>query len=504
MCLHAPIMTTMIKIDRRAMVAASGAALLLPGSAFAQPKAERFSWEMVIAHARRLSRQPYRETPHHPGARNVNYDALYQARFREDRTIWGKLPGDTGVQLFPLSASAEQPVEIALVENGRATPLRYDPTIFDAPADNAVRQLGPDAGYAGFRVMTAARDGDWLSFLGASYFRSPGATKQFGLSARAIAINTSIQGKEEFPRFTHFWLERMGPSSLTIYALLDGASVTGAYRFVSERTPQGVRQDIDAALFPRRAIVELGLMPMTSMFWYDQASRASRTDWRPEIHDSDLLAIGSADGTTHARPLINPSAPRVDGFTERNPRGFGLMQRDRNFDHYQDDGVFYERRPSLWASPRKPFGAGQVRLYEFPTTSEYVDNVCAYWTPAASVRPGSRIDASYRLDWSSASGPANSGALLDNVWTGQANEAGVDRLILDFSGVAQDAKPDIWVDVAGGTLVRKGGYPVLHRSGLFRVALDIRRNSGGPADIRVQLRNGNRPFSEYVHYPLGA
>jgi len=504
MCVHAPIMAAMMKIDRRSVIAASGATLLFPRSALAQRQTDRFSWETLVQRAQRQARQPYRETPHHPGARNVNYDALYQARFREDRTIWGDLPGDTGVQLFPLSASAEQPVEIALVENGRATPLRYDPNIFDAPADNAVRKLGPNAGYAGFRIMNAARDGDWLSFLGATYFRSPGATKQFGLSARAVAINTSIQGKEEFPLFTHFWLERTSPSSVTIYALLDSASITGAYRFVSERTAQGVRQDVDAALFPRRAVAELGLMPMTSMFWYDQASRSARTDWRPEIHDSDLLAISSADGTAHARPLINPIAPRVDAFRERNPQGFGLMQRDRNFDHYQDDGVFYERRPSLWASPRKPFGAGQVRLYAFPTTSEYVDNVCAYWTPAAAVRAGGRIDASYRLDWSSAGGPAKAGARLDNIWTGQANEAGVDRLILDFSGVAAEAKPDIWVDVAGGALVRKGGYPVLHQPGLYRVALDIRRDSGKAADIRVQLRNGNRPFSEYVHYPLGA
>lgn len=494
----------MMNIDRRALIGASGAALLLPGTVFAQQGRERFSWETVIARARGLARQPYRETPHHPGARKVDYEALYKARFREDWTIWGNLPGDTGVQLFPLSASAEQPVEIALVENGRAMPLRYDPAIFDAPADNAVRQLGPDAGYAGFRVMNAARDGDWLSFLGASYFRSPGATKQFGLSARAIAINTSIQGKEEFPRFTHFWLERTAPSSLTIYALLDGASITGAYRFMTEKTAQGVRQDVDAALFARRPITELGLMPMTSMFWYDQASRASRTDWRPEIHDSDLLAIGSADGTIHARPLINPTTPRVDAFAERNPTGFGLMQRDRNFDHYQDDGVFYGRRPSLWASPRKPFGAGQVRLYEFPTTSEYVDNVCAYWTPAAAVRAGSRIDASYRLDWSSLGGPAKGIAVLDNIWTGQADEVGVDRLILDFSGVAKDVQPDIWIDMAGATLVRKGGYPVLHQPGLFRVALDLRRDNGKPADIRVQLRSGNAALSEYVHYPLGA
>lgn len=493
----------MTKIDRRAMIAASSAVLLLPRTVMAQSRSDAFSWEALIGRAQRLARTPYAETPPYPGAAGIGYDAVNEARFRDDRTIWNDLGGDTGVRLFSLSGTAQQPVQIALVEKGRAMPLRYDPAMFDAPAGNPVRALGPDAGFAGFRVMNAARDGDWLSFLGASYFRAP-AQKQFGLSARAVTINTSVAGKEEFPRFTHFWLERTGGSSVNVYALLDGASITGAFRFDSRLTKDGVVQDVDAALFPRRAIAELGLMGMTSMFWYDQADRRTRTDWRPEIHDSDMLSIGSADGTVHCRPLVNPSAPRVDAFTENNPRGFGLLQRDRNFDHYQDDGVFYERRPSLWASPRKPLGAGQVRLYEFPTDSEYTDNVVSYWTPAAPVRTGRRIDASYRLAWSSARTPASAGvATVEDIWRG-AGEAGGERLLIDFSGVPEAARPDIWVDVAQGTLIKKAGYPVLHRPGLFRVVLDIRRNQGRPSDIRVQLRTGNRPFSEYVHYPLGA
>ncbi|MDI1295332.1 MAG: glucan biosynthesis protein, partial [bacterium] len=421
------------------------------------------------------------------------------------RTIWGDLPGDTGIRLFPLSGTAPQPVSIAIVDKGRATPLRYDPAMFDAPAGNAVADLGPDAGFAGFRIMKAARDADWLSFLGASYFRAAGAQKQFGLSARAIAINTSIAGKEEFPRFTHFWLERTGANGVTVYALLDGASITGAFRFVNMLTPQGVRQDVTTALFPRRAIAELGLMPMTSMFWYDQAHRTKGVDWRPEIHDSDMLAIGSADGTAHARPLVNPSAPRVSAFAETNPKGFGLLQRDRDFTHYQDDGVFYDRRPSLWATPIRPIGAGQVRLYEFPTDSEYVDNVAAYWTPATIPRPGVRIDASYRLDWSSARTPAGTGiAVLTDIWRGHTDQADVERVVLDFADVAAGVRPTIWADVSGGALVKTGGYPVLGQPGLFRVAIDVRPDRRESTELRVQLRSGSGPISEYVHYPIGA
>jgi glucans biosynthesis protein len=493
----------MTKIDRRAMIAASGAALLLPQALRAQSRAEPFSWERLVALAQKQARAPFKETPLHPGAAKDDYDALHAARFRDDRTLWGDLPGDTGIRFFPLSVNAAQPVSIAVVDKGQATPLRYDPAMFDAPAGNAVAALGPDAGFAGFRIMNAARDGDWLSFLGASYFRAPSPQKQFGLSARAIAINTSLQGKEEFPRFTHFWLERTGTSSVTIYALLDGASIAGAFRFVSSLGADGVKQDVTAALFPRRAIPELGLMPMTSMFWYDQSNRIQGTDWRPEIHDSDLLSIAAADGTAHARPIVNPSAPHFSAFKEASPKGFGLLQRDRDFDHYQDDGVFYDRRPSLWATPIRPLGAGQVCLYAFPTDSEYTDNVAAYWTPQAAPRAGARIDLAYRLDWSAARSPASSGiAIVENLWRGRGDGPDAERLVIDFAGVSQ-AKPDIWVDVAGGTLIKRAGYPVLGKNGLFRTVLDIRRTQGKSADIRVQLRDGGRGLSEYVHYPLG-
>lgn len=499
------MMNAMTQIDRRAMIAASAAALLLPDTLLAQTRGAAFSWDKLIASAQRLSRTPYKEVPRHPGAAKVDYIAQHEARFRDERTLWNDLPGDTGIRFFPLSQYSTQPVQISTVENGRATPLRYDPTVFDMPADNAVAKLGPDAGFAGFRIMNAKRDGDWLSFLGASYFRAPSPQKQFGMSARGIAINTSLPGKEEFPAFTHFWLERTGNSSVTIYALLDGASITGAYRFVSSLGPDGVKQDITAALFPRRPIQELGLMPMTSMFWYNQANRTQGTDWRPAVHDNDMLSIAGADGTAHVRPIVNPSAPHFSAFTEVSPKGFGLLQRDRDFSHYQDDGVFYDRRPSLWATPNTPWGKGQVRLYAFPTDSEYTDNVCAYWTPDVAARPGSRIDASYHLDWSAARAPASAGlAIVQNVWRGHSEQKGAEKLVIDFAGVATDPKPDIWVDVSGGTIAKQAGYPVLGQDRLFRTVLDVVRPQGKAVDVRLQLRSGDRALSEYVHYPMGA
>ncbi|WP_336959573.1 glucan biosynthesis protein [Sphingobium aquiterrae] len=496
----------MSSFSRRDLIAASSAAALFPSALRAQTRGSAFSWAGLVAQAEKLSRSPYRNVPSRPGAEKVNYDALHKAVFRDERMLWGDLPGDTGVRFFPVHQFASQPVTISVVEGGRASPVRYDPAMFDMPADHPLARMGPDAGFSGFRLMNAARDGDWLVFMGASYFRAAGAQKQYGLSARAIAINTSKQ-PEEFPRFTSFWLERTGDNALTVYALLDGPSIAGAYRFRNRFDKAGVHQDVDAALFPRREIPELGLMPMTSMFWFDEAHRSIATDWRPEVHDSDGMAMRSGDGTAHFRPLANPKAPRVSVFAERNPAGFGLIQRDRNFDHYQDDGVFYERRPSLWATPARPLGEGTVRLYEFPTNSEYDDNVAAYWVPDAAVRPGKRIDASYRLDWTSADVEAPSRVVA--VRKGKIEvppsqpESKAVRLVADFAGL--DAKDGIvaWTDVKGGTLDKKALYPIVGQAGMWRLVLDIMPAGAGQIDILAQLRGpGDRPASELLHYPF--
>ncbi len=495
----------MTEWNRREMVAATGAALMIatsPSVLSAEPAARLFDWATLVARAQSLAARPYANVPPNPAAQAIDYDALNKVRFRDDRTIWNARDDATGIRLFPLSRSANQPVFLHLVENGRATPIAYDPALFDMPADSPLRSLGPDAGFAGFRVMTRARDADWLVYMGASYFRAAGARKQYGLSARAVAIDTST-GREEFPRFTHFWLEHDGPAALTVYALLDGPGITGAYRFRNRLDENGVHQDVDAALFPRRAIGELGLMPMTSMFWYDQAHREKATDWRPEIHDSDTLLIRSAGGAAQARPMINPQAPHVSSFDEPDTKGFGLLQRDRAFDHYQDDGVFYDRRPSLFATPRKPLGAGKVRLYTFPADSEYVDNVAAYWVPDAPVRAGQRIDASYRLDWQDDAPPvADAPAKLVDVFRGTIEGGGV-RLVLDFLGGPATAEGiTVHSDVIKAQLLKSAVYPVLGQPGRWRAVLDLRIDPGLGAEIRAQLRQGDRSISETVHYPL--
>ena len=81
-----------------------------------------------------------------------------------------------------------------------------------------------------------------------------------------------------------------------------------------------------------------------------------------------------------------PAAPAVSTFLDNNPRGFGLVQRDRSFEHYQDLDLAYELRPTYWVEPREGWGEGGVQLVELPTDNESNDNIVASWAPKAESR----------------------------------------------------------------------------------------------------------------------
>jgi glucans biosynthesis protein len=241
---------------------------------------------------------------------------------------------------------------------------------------------------------------DWISFLGAAYFRTDGPDAQYGLSARALAIDTGLGIPEEFPRFTEFYVED-GPehgADTIIYALLDGPSVAGAYRMAASND-DGQIIDISSALYFREPVERLGIAPMTSMYWYSESAPVKGFDWRPEIHDSDGLALATGTGESIWRPLNNPDVNITSAFVDPNIRGFGLLQRDRDFDHYQDDGVFYDRRPSVWIEPQGDWGPGEVQLVELANTDEIFDNIVAYWQPAELPVAGTEMNFDYRMYW---------------------------------------------------------------------------------------------------------
>ena len=51
------------------------------------------------------------------------------------------------------------------------------------------------------------RKNDWVAFLGAAYFRAIGEFRQYGLSARGVALDVAVADRpEEFPDFTNFYI----------------------------------------------------------------------------------------------------------------------------------------------------------------------------------------------------------------------------------------------------------------------------------------------------------
>jgi len=269
---------------------------------------------------------------------------------------------------------------------------------------------------------------------------------------------------------------------------------------------------VTTALFVRKDIAQLGIAPLTSMFWYGEGNRAQGIDWRPEIHDSDGLALLTGKGERIWRPLVNPPRAATSSFFDNGPRGFGLLQRDRAFDHYQDDGVFYQKRPSLWVEPQGNWGAGAVTLFEIPTNREIDDNIVAFWTPARQPRRGQRLDFSYRLNWIDAEPQPTSVARATDVWLGTAGRPGHDpipnarKLVIDFTGGELDrydrTQADPVVEVKNGKLLSAVAYPVAESRQHWRLLADIARDSGQTSDLRVFLRSKTTALSETVFYQL--
>ena len=358
--------------------------------------AQRFDFTLLKIQAKTLAEKDYQAPPDSlpEPIQNLTWDQLQAIRFQDDHTLWRDADTNFRVRFFHLGLYNKVPVKIYEVIDGQARQLAYDTDLFDygkSGVDGG--KLPKDLGFAGFQL---AFHDDWrrdvAAFQGASYFRAVSNAKQYGLSARGLAIDCGLPKPEEFPIFTAFWLERpaAGEDHLVVYALLDSPTVTGAYRIVLA-PGEPLTMDIDAAVYPRGKAQSWGFAPLTSMFQCGENDRRVAADFRPEIHDSDGLAIWTGAGEHIWRPLNNPRVLRVNSFVDSNPRGFGLLQRDRNFDHYQDDGVFYDRRPSVWVEPktgddRKLWQHGAVHLVEIPTVDETFDNIVAFWQPAEARR----------------------------------------------------------------------------------------------------------------------
>ena len=467
----------------------------------APPAVTRFTPQTLQRLAQNLAKAPARpRVPPVAAAQALSYDDQRRLRFRGERALWADLGGAFKAELFPAVYLSADVVQLFEVYDGRAHPVVFAAEMFEAP-DSLAGALGQVAGWSGYRLLHPVNSPDKFdeigAFQGASYFRSLGRDQQYGLSARGLALKTGEA--EEFPRFTSWWIERPAPGAdhVVMHALLESDSVTGAYRF--QVTP-GEAQifDIEATLYPRVAIDAAGVAPMSSMYLFGPVDGTNNDDFRTGVHDSDGLLIRTSDGGAIWRALANPRQLQMSRFETDKLAGFGLVQRDRDFEHYGDLEARYDKRPTLWVTPLDDWGAGAVQLLEIPTQIETDDNMAAFWRPKTPWAAGKPVTLRYRLSWCDEP-PAGQLCPVVRTRIGKNASEGVWLYVVEFGGVG-DLNGVDKVTTADVGAITQSTLQAGPESGSARVVVVFKPPATGVAELSIGLTRGGAPISETWRY----
>ena len=483
---------------------------------------QSFPYEEVIRRARELASVPFGgSVPPLPEAlATLSFDAYRDIRFRPEKALLAQSGGPFRMQMFHLGFLFQRPVTVNVVREGIPTPVLYQPNLFDLGKNRFDRPLPINLGFAGFRLHYPLNRPNVLdeviAFLGASYFRFLGREQHYGLSARALALRVEgSQQPEEFPFFREFWVDATSgePDRATVYGLLDSSAVTGAYRFDIYPGPETV-VEVTVNLFPRRTVTGIGMAPLTSMFFVGENDRRFSDDFRPELHDSDGLLLHTGAGEWIWRPLRNPAVKSVSSFLDNAPRGFGLMQRDRTFENYQDLEALYHMRPGYWVEPIGSWGEGKVELVEIPTKDETEDNIVAYWEPKVPWEPGQEIVHTYRIRSVTSTTGMHPGGKAVNTYMARPQASGSSepgdptarRFIIDFAGgdlayfLSTPDAVQVVPSTSTGRITHTFVVPNPQTEG-FRCAFDVKLEPGQRTDLRCFLRAGGRALTETWTYP---
>ncbi len=487
------------------------------------PKEPVFTFEKLVSVARDTAAEPY-QPPEKPSdfLLQIDFDAWRDIRFRPEKALWKGMGLPFELQFFHPGFYFDRTVKIHIIDHDRITTLAGTKEMFDYGKNIFAPQLPQEVGFAGLRIHGPIKSADYYDeiavFLGASYLRAIGRDHRYGLSARGLAVDTASPEGEEFPWFREFWIEtpKAGQKYLQVYALLDSPRLTGAYTYRITPGEETV-MDVQSTLFLRAPIGKLGLAPLTSMFFLGENSSPRKfDDFRPEVHDSDGLQVLFNNGEWLWRPLQNPSGLQVNSFDAPDIRGFGLLQRDREFRDYQDLEARYETRPSVWVEPRGDWGPGRLELVLIPSQDEIHDNIVTYWVPAASPPPGTPYRIDYRLRWLDADRVFPPAGHVVSTRVGKAPGKDGRIFVLDFDGELLRKLPDnaqlepvVWAGDGGAILEQQvfrnqvtGTWRLV-----FRIKIDEASKIGQilpdkrpPVELRAFLKYGPDVISETWSY----
>lgn len=455
----------------------------------------------------------------------LNFQQYQQIQYKPAQSHWrsDNLRFDLG--FFHEGMHYNTPVTINEVNGDDVQELKFSPDNFNYGNLDVDKSKFKDLGFAGFKINYGAnpdKKNESMVFLGASYFRVAGQNQRYGLSSRGLAVDTGLNSGEEFPRFKEFWVVKPQGDDryLTIYALLDSPSATGAYRFIL-RPGQDSVVDVQSRLFLRRQVTKLGIAPLTSMYLFGPEQPSGDNNYRPAIHDSNGLQLATGDGQWLWRPLANPKRLSVDTFPANNPRGMGLLQRNHEFDAYQDVENRYELRPSAWVEPQNSWGDGQVELVQIPTPDETNDNIVSFWRPTQELPTDQPLDFNYTINWTLDESRYHT---PDLGWVAQTRRARGETIqdnlvrksddstlyVIDFVGPnlkSPGSNANIQADVNAGDNGQIVRSEVARNPAMdgYRLKLSVKANdTSKPVNMKAFLKNGDSRLTETWNYVLPA
>ena len=373
----------------------------------------RFTFAQVEKIAQQRAQQKYAPLPNAlpPQLKNLSPQQEAEINWKDAYRLWRMKGLPFQVDFYHISKAFPSGPRINTVDRKGAHPLAYSPGFFnfgDLALNPPLPTTLPYAGfYLRYPIPTATETkpnvlNGFFSVLGGNYFRVLASDQVYGLSARAVAVNTGIEGQaEEFPQFTDWWLHEPAPNAtqLVLDAVLDSPSLSGAYEF--KLSPGSVTSvDVHAVLYFRQAVTRLGIAPFSSMYLYgENAPNHFGDNVHPEKHDSDGVIINNGKGEWLWRPLQQATLLQLYNFADENPKGFGLVQRDRDFQHYEDLETLYNVRPSAWITPHGGWGKGTIQLTQLVTNNKDTDNVVLFWRPDQQPKAGDRLELNYTIDF---------------------------------------------------------------------------------------------------------
>lgn len=464
---------------------------------------QRFDPAAVVEVARQLARRPFAapQTDLPDVFKDLNYEQYAGIKSIPPTFIWSAENRGFAVEPLHRGWVYSNPVTLFLVEEGAVRRISYDRSRFEFGRLNVPANL-PDLGYSGVRLYSTFGNGQLVEFAvvqGATFFRAIARGQTFGTVSRALTLRPAETKGEEFPIFRALWLERPGPgtNALVVHGVLDSESVSGAVR-MTFRPGDMTIVDVEQTLFPRSNLEHVGLGGMGASYFFGPNDRRNVDDVRPAVYEATGLQMLNGQGEWLWRPLNNPETLQISAFIDRSPKGFGLVQRDRDYALFQDDEHHWERRPTLWVEPLGDWGEGVVQLIEIPSDSEVNDNILAYWRPKASMAAGSEISFAYRQYWTWVLPERPPLATVAATRVGRGSNARKRRFAVDFTGDALAAPlPDVRpaLTTSPGTIQNVRLWPYPERKTL-RVAFELDPGNETACEMRLVLESGGKPSSE--------